>query len=120
MLELESKRRPGAGSVSRTSGSLVNVSVDRVKARIMSVMRNLPPLPAVTRQLLTTLGDENASSADVARVLSSDQALAGKVLKLVNSSFYGVPREVTTITRAVTVLGFTGCAISRWASVRSR
>jgi len=84
------------------------VSVDRVKARIMSVMRNLPPLPAVTRQLLTTLGDENASSADVARVLSSDQALAGKVLKLVNSSFYGVPREVTTITRAVTVLGFTG------------
>jgi HD-like signal output (HDOD) protein len=84
------------------------VSVDRVKARIMSVMRNLPPLPAVTRQLLSTLGDENASSIDVARVLSSDQALAGKVLKLVNSSFYGVPREVTTISRAVTVLGFTG------------
>lgn len=84
------------------------MSVDRVKARIMSVMRNLPPLPAVTRQLLSTLGDENASSNDVARVLSSDQALAGKVLKLVNSSFYGVPREVTTISRAVTVLGFSG------------
>lgn len=84
------------------------MSVDRVKARIMSVMRNLPPLPAVTRQLMSVLGSENASAGEVARVLSSDQALAGKVLKLVNSSFYAMPTEVTTISRAVVVLGFTG------------
>ncbi|MBK7046531.1 MAG: HDOD domain-containing protein [bacterium] len=84
------------------------MTVDRVKARIMSVMRNLPPLPAVTRQLMTVLGSENATAGEVARVLSSDQALAGKVLKLVNSSFYGMPTEVTTISRAVVVLGFTG------------
>lgn len=84
------------------------MSVDRVKARIMSVMRNLPPLPAATRQLMSVLGSENASAAEVARVLSSDQALAGKVLKLVNSSYYGLPNEVTTISRAVVVLGFTG------------
>lgn len=84
------------------------MTVDRVKARIMSVMRNLPPLPAVTRQLMSVLGSENASAGEVARVLSSDQALAGKVLKLVNSSFYGLPNEVTTISRAVVVLGFTG------------
>lgn len=74
----------------------------------MSVMRNLPPLPAVTRQLMTVLGNEDATAGDVARILSSDQALAGKVLKLVNSSFYGLPTEVTTISRAVVVLGFTG------------
>ncbi len=84
------------------------MTVDRIKARIMTVMRNLPPLPEVTRQLLAVLGNENASAADVAKVLSSDQALAGKVLKLVNSSFYGVPKEVTTISRAVVILGFTG------------
>jgi len=84
------------------------VTVDRVKARIMSVMRNLPPLPAATRQLMRVLDGEDASAGDVARVLSSDQALAGKVLKLVNSSFYGLPNEVTTISRAVVVLGFTG------------
>lgn len=84
------------------------MTVDRVKARIMSVMRNLPPLPAVTRQLMSVLGSEEASAGEVARVLSSDQALAGKVLKLVNSSFYGMPTEVTTISRAVVVLGFSG------------
>jgi len=84
------------------------MSTDVIKARIMTVMRNLPPLPEVTRQLMSVLNNENASASDVGKVLSSDQALAGKVLKLVNSSFYGVPREVTTISRAVVILGFTG------------
>ena len=65
-------------------------------------------MPAVTRQLLTVMRDEDSSAADVAKVLSSDQALAGKVLKLANSSFYGVPNEVTTMSRAVVIMGFTG------------
>lgn len=84
------------------------MSSEVIKARIMSVMRNLPPLPEVTRQLMSVLSDDNASAQDVAKVLTSDPALAGKVLKLVNSSFYGVPKEVTTISRAVVILGFTG------------
>lgn len=84
------------------------MSVDVMKARIMTVMRNLPPLPAVTRQLLAVMRDDSSSAEDVTKVLSSDQALTGKVLKLVNSSFYGVPSEVTKISRAVVLLGFTG------------
>lgn len=84
------------------------MSTDVIKARIMTVMRNLPPLPEVTRQLMSVLNNDSASADDVAKVLTSDQALAGKVLKLVNSSFYGVPKEVTTISRAVVILGFTG------------
>ncbi|NCQ35401.1 HDOD domain-containing protein, partial [bacterium] len=84
------------------------MSVELIQARIKSVMRNLPPLPEVTRQLLLVIGDEDSSAQDVSKVLASDQALAGKVLKLVNSSFYGVQQEVTTISRAVVMLGFTG------------
>ncbi len=84
------------------------MSTDLVKARILSVMRNLPPLPAVTRQLLEVMRNEDSSAEDVTKVLSGDGMLAGKVLKLVNSSFYGVPTDVTTISRAVVILGFTG------------
>lgn len=84
------------------------MSRDILKARIMTVMRNLPPMPQVTQKLLDVMRDENSSANDVTKVLSSDQALAGKVLKLVNSSFYGVPQEITTISRAVVMLGFTG------------
>jgi HD-like signal output (HDOD) protein len=84
------------------------MSADLVKARIMTVMRNLPPLPEVTRKLLVIMRDENASADDVTKILSGDGTLAAKVLKLVNSSFYGLPSEVTTISRAVVILGFTG------------
>ena len=48
------------------------MTIDRVKARMMSVMRNLPPLPAVTRQLMSVLASENATATEVGRVLSSD------------------------------------------------
>ncbi|PID80109.1 HD family phosphohydrolase, partial [bacterium DOLZORAL124_64_63] len=81
---------------------------DIIKARIMSVMRNLPPLPQVTTQLLAVINDNDSSADDVTKVLSADGLLAGKVLKLVNSSFYGVTHEVTTVSRAVVLLGFTG------------
>lgn len=84
------------------------MSIELIQARIKSVMRNLPPLPEVTRQLLLVIADENSSAQDVSKILASDQALAGKVLKLVNSSFYGVQQEVTTVSRAVVLLGFTG------------
>lgn len=84
------------------------MSREIIKARIMTVMRHLPPMPQVTQKLLAVMRDEDSSANDVTKVLSSDQALAGKVLKLVNSSFYGVPQEITTISRAVVMLGFTG------------
>lgn len=84
------------------------MSTDVCKARIMTVMRDLPPLPEVTRQLMVVLRDDSASARDVAKVLSSDQALTGKVLRLVNSSFYGIPKEVSKISRAIVILGFTG------------
>lgn len=97
---------PGTGVSVHLGGHPMSNEV--IKARIMTVMRNLPPLPEVTRRLLGVLGDENASANDVSKVLSSDQTLAGKVLKVVNSSFYGVQQEVKTISRAVVILGFTG------------
>jgi len=79
-----------------------------VKTRVMQAMRDLPPLPTVVQKLLAVMNDEDSSADDVTRVLSSDQALAGKILKLVNSSYYGMSGEVATITRAVVVLGFSG------------
>ncbi len=79
-----------------------------MKDRVMQAMRELPPLPVAVQKLLAVMNDDNSSADDVTRVLSSDQALAGKVLRLVNSSYYGMSGEVSTITRAVVVLGFGG------------
>jgi HD-like signal output (HDOD) protein len=81
---------------------------EQIRRRIAAVIQTLPPLPTVTQKLLAVVRDENSSADDVTRVLTSDQALAGKLLKLVNSSFYGAPGEIGTITRAVVLLGFSG------------
>lgn len=73
---------------------------------IRRTVRDLPPLPTVVTRLVRVVGDQASSAEDVTRVLAGDQALAAKVLKLVNSSFYGQSGEIATITRAVVVLGF--------------
>lgn len=79
-----------------------------IKGKVMQAMRELPSLPLVVHKLLTVMNDPRSSLDDVTRVLSSDQALAGKVLKLVNSPFYGMSGEVSTISRAVLVMGYSG------------
>lgn len=71
---------------------------------IQKKIKELPPLPSAVLRLVAIMEDQNSSAEDVTRILSSDPALAGKVLKLANSSFYGLSGEVSTISRAV-VLG---------------
>lgn len=73
---------------------------------IQKKIKELPPLPLAVRKLVAIMEDQNSSANDVTQILSSDQALASKVLKLANSSFYGLSGEVSTISRAVVILGF--------------
>lgn len=76
------------------------------EAVITKRIKELPPLPVVVQKLLSVVSDEDSSASDLGDVLSADPALAAKVLKLVNSSFYGLSRKVPTISRAVVILGF--------------
>jgi diguanylate cyclase (GGDEF)-like protein len=65
----------------------------------------LPSLPAVAVKVLELAKQSNQSLASVAKVISSDPALSAKVLKTVNSSFYGLPHQVATINHALVLLG---------------
>lgn len=67
---------------------------------------DLPPLPAVVVQVMETVNKPGASASDLNRLISMDQALSAKVLRLVNSAHYGFPSKVTTITHAIVILGF--------------
>jgi len=68
-------------------------------------IKGLPPLNLVVQKLLQVVNNDNASATEVSEILSSDQAIASKVLALVNSSFYGFPSKITTISRAEVILG---------------
>lgn len=75
------------------------------RTAVLNQVRELPPLPVVIHQLLAVMRNPDCSAEDITRVLSTDQALASKILRLVNSSFYGMSGNVGTISRAVVILG---------------
>lgn len=79
---------------------------ERLLKIIEDELQDLPPLPAVVVRVMQTVNDPNTSAADLNRLIGSDPAIASKVLRLVNSSYYGFPRRITTITHAVVILGF--------------
>ncbi len=50
--------------------------------------------------------DPRTSAEELGRAIATDPALVSKVLKLVNSAFYGFPGRISTITQAIVILGF--------------
>ena len=65
----------------------------------------LPSLPRIYGELTAALESPNCGATEIAAVVCRDPALAAKVLQLVNSSFFGLPREVTALPQAVAYLG---------------
>ena len=75
-------------------------------AEIVDRAGELAALPQVVMRLIDLTSDPKASASDVERVIQSDQAVAARVLTLANSSYYGLPRRVSSIREAVVFLGF--------------
>jgi diguanylate cyclase (GGDEF)-like protein len=71
----------------------------------LKACRTLPSVPAVVLEVLDICQDEDVGICQVSKVLIRDPALSGKILKVANSPYYGVRSQVTTLERAVTVLG---------------
>jgi putative nucleotidyltransferase with HDIG domain len=75
-------------------------------APVMTSLRDLPALPSIVLDLIHSLGRENVDVTALAEKMSRDQALAAKMLRLANSSFYGLAGKVKTVKQAIVVLGF--------------
>ena len=75
-----------------------------IKDRLLNI-KDLPTIPVIHSQVLKLIESANYSVDEVSRVIERDQVLSTKVLKLVNSPFYGLYSEVATVRRAVVLLG---------------
>ncbi len=73
---------------------------------VVRKLDDLPSLPAVVMELLTSIDQEDVDISVLAKKVSHDQALTAKTLRLANSSTYGLQVKVTTIQQAITFLGF--------------
>jgi putative nucleotidyltransferase with HDIG domain len=67
---------------------------------------DLPTIPIVATKVMQLIESENASADEIAKVVASDPAVAARVLKISNSSFYGCQRQIQTLSHAIMVLGF--------------
>jgi putative nucleotidyltransferase with HDIG domain len=71
--------------------------------------QELPSLPAVFKLVSEQLDDHSYSLEQIGNTLQNDPAITTRILKLVNSSYYGLPGQVTSVTLAVNLLGRERC-----------
>ena len=65
----------------------------------------LPTLPVVAVEVIDLTEDPDVSMSDLAATIQNDQALTAKILRTVNSSFYGLRQQCATIDKALILLG---------------
>jgi putative nucleotidyltransferase with HDIG domain len=74
--------------------------------QIFDKLGQLPAMPAVVQEVINSFDDPHLEVDKLAAKISQDQGLAARVLRIANSSFYGLSRQVASIHDAVVVLGF--------------
>jgi putative nucleotidyltransferase with HDIG domain len=68
--------------------------------------RELPVMPPVAAEVMRKAEDPDTAVKEIAELISRDAALAVRVLKIANSSFYAMAREVQTMQQAIMLLGY--------------
>jgi putative nucleotidyltransferase with HDIG domain len=77
----------------------------KTQVRINRFIQNMPPLPISVSKILEIAKDPTADAKKLNEVISIDPVLTGKVLKLINSAYYALPNQITSIVRAIIMLG---------------
>jgi len=73
--------------------------------RVITGMEALPSQPKVYQEVSRVLAEPNVAVRSVAKLVEQDVAICAKILQLVNSSFFGVPRRLSSIEAAISYLG---------------
>ncbi len=81
------------------------ISASFIKDKVQTIIQ-LPALPEIAREVVEMVENPKTSAAKLGRVISTDQGLTTKVLKIANSAFYGFPKKIATVDFAIIVLGF--------------
>ncbi|MBN1846964.1 MAG: HDOD domain-containing protein [Deltaproteobacteria bacterium] len=74
-------------------------------SRLQRYIDRMPSLSTTVTKVLEICNHPNTSPNDLNKVISLDPVLTGQVLKLINSAYYSLPNKVTSLTRAIIILG---------------
>ncbi len=79
------------------SKALITASLKKVTA--------IATLPEVTTRIVATVEDPKSTASQLHKIISNDPALVTRILKVVNSAFYGLPGQIGSVERAIVLLG---------------
>ena len=82
-----------------------HISGEVLRKRILSNVKDLPPMPQTVLKARAIITNPKSDFKELAELFETDQAIAAKVLKLANSSYYGMRGKVSSIQRASIMLG---------------
>lgn len=74
--------------------------------KILSNVLELQSMPTVFLDALDNIQNPNVNAMKISNIISKDIALTTKILRLVNSAYYGFPQEITQVNNAIALLGF--------------
>jgi putative nucleotidyltransferase with HDIG domain len=72
---------------------------------VMSRVTEISSLPEITTRIVQVVEDTKSTAQDMHEVVRNDPALASKILKVVNTAFYGLPAQIGSLDRAIVMLG---------------
>ena len=78
----------------------------QLKNRILKSLNDLPPMHEVVTKAQKIMADPNSNIGDLAAVIETDQSMVVKILKLMNSAYYGLSIDVSSVRQACSLLGF--------------
>ncbi|MBN8549582.1 MAG: HDOD domain-containing protein [Deltaproteobacteria bacterium] len=73
---------------------------------IVAWVGDLPPMPHVASRAISMVENPDTTATELTELLSSDTALAARVLKIANSAMFSRQREITTLNQAIMIIGF--------------
>lgn len=78
---------------------------DQVVNDAIREISHIATLPEITLKIVELVENPKSTAQDLHKVISNDPALCSRILKVVNSSFYGLPGQIGSINRAIVMLG---------------
>ncbi len=72
---------------------------------VVKSIRDLPPMPAVAVKVMELLADPNVNYNKLGATISSDPAVSARLLKVANSAFYSMKRQIKTLDHAIAIVG---------------
>lgn len=103
-----SQATTGAGASTPGAASANPDQTQQTDAIVTAALReisHIATLPEVTLRIIHLVEDPDSTAQDLNRVISNDPALGARILKVVNSAFYGLPGQIGSINRAIVLLG---------------